>query len=306
MYKIGEHSFDGKSWENLIQLCLKDRYDDEQYQKVPATVSGDHGLEGFTLKTGIAFQCYCPEKNYDNKKLYDEQRKKITRDLNKLKKFESEIQKMLGSKKIKEWHFITPEYTNKQLLKHCRKKENDILDKNLSIIDNNFKIIIKDYDDYKKEIVRYTQLNELKADIYINENVEYDWDNHLPKYIENLKRKVNKILPENCTKEDRNILLEKFNTHYNRGLKIIEKLEKDYPIQYEKFIRLKNNRSEKIQKKSILNRDDNYKFYERIDNELENHLKEQLGKYFGDEGLEQLAEHLISEWLLICQLEFRR
>lgn len=125
MYKIEIGEFDGNSWEDLMQRCLKDKYEDELYQRMPATVNGDSGIEGFTLATGRVFQSYCPERQYEASELYKKQREKITTDLNKLIIFQKDLQKVLGNQLITEWHLVTPEFTNKALNAHCRAKEKE-------------------------------------------------------------------------------------------------------------------------------------------------------------------------------------
>ena len=70
MFNTKYGPFDGKTWEDLCQMIFKKKYEKESYQKIPAS-PGDFGLEGFTLSSGLAFQCYCPEKHYDRKELYE-------------------------------------------------------------------------------------------------------------------------------------------------------------------------------------------------------------------------------------------
>lgn len=60
------------------------KYEVEGYQEMSAHTDGDLGIEGFT-RTGVVFQCYCPDEEYDSTKLYEHQRDKITKDLGKLK-----------------------------------------------------------------------------------------------------------------------------------------------------------------------------------------------------------------------------
>lgn len=108
-------SFNGDSWENFCQLCFKTKYVSEGYQAMPADVRGDLGIEGFT-RTGKVFQCYCPDTNTSHIKLYEDQRDKITTDLNKLSKNKNVLPNYLGETIIKEWIFVTPEYSNKDLV----------------------------------------------------------------------------------------------------------------------------------------------------------------------------------------------
>ena len=72
MYNTKFGPYDGNSWEDLMQLCFRLKYESEYYQSIPAS-SGDCGIEGFT-KTGKVFQCYCPDNNMSSADLYEKQR----------------------------------------------------------------------------------------------------------------------------------------------------------------------------------------------------------------------------------------
>jgi|SRR5690554_2382719 len=149
-------AFDGDSWEGLCQLVLKSRYKDKQYQEMVAS-PGDFGIEGFTKIGGVSFQCYCPDNNYTQKELYEKQRDKITDDLGKLKKYEQDLKKRLGSVALKEWIFVTPIVTDNKLLKHAQCKQEEVVGWGLSIVDPEFRVILHDADFYAKEI------NEIQA-----------------------------------------------------------------------------------------------------------------------------------------------
>ena len=144
-------TFNGDSWEDLCQLIFKSKYMDRHYQEMVAS-PGDYGIEGFTKLDGIAFQCYCPDNHYTQKELYEKQRNKITKDLGKLRTNKAEIGSRLGPVKIKEWIFVTPLITDNNLLEHAQAKQEEVISWNLDIIDDNFKVIIRDADFYAKEI----------------------------------------------------------------------------------------------------------------------------------------------------------
>ena len=150
MYSTKFGPFEGDSWESLMQICFRLKYETEHYQPVPAS-SGDCGIEGFT-KQGKVFQCYCPGNNLDSKVLYEKQRDKITRDLGKLSIYEARVKAFLGDVKIKEWIFVTPEYRMNDIILHCNTKKEEIKALNMSIIDDNFEIVIHDIDNFIKEI----------------------------------------------------------------------------------------------------------------------------------------------------------
>ncbi|PEL58725.1 hypothetical protein CN570_28675 [Bacillus toyonensis] len=66
---------------------------------MPATFKGDMGIKVYT-RTGIVFQCYCPDEEYEPKKMYEAKRRKVTKDLGKLKLFKDALKSYLESMKI--------------------------------------------------------------------------------------------------------------------------------------------------------------------------------------------------------------
>jgi len=119
-------AFDGGSWERLCQLVFKRKFTDDGYTHIPAT-PGDYGLEGFTKTTGCGFQCYCPDKVYPPRELYEKQRDKITTDLKKLQIYEADLTKVLGTTKLRRWHLVTPSIAHNDLIKHAQAKETECL-----------------------------------------------------------------------------------------------------------------------------------------------------------------------------------
>jgi hypothetical protein len=65
------------------QSCLKIKHQQHNFKSVPADSGGDYGLDGYN-SIGDAYQCYCPEKEYTDKELYEHQRDKVTTDIQKL------------------------------------------------------------------------------------------------------------------------------------------------------------------------------------------------------------------------------
>jgi hypothetical protein len=143
--------FDGNSWERLCQLVFKRKFSDDGYIQIPAT-PGDYGLEGFTKTTGCGYQCYCPDKIYPAKDLYEKQRDKITTDLKKLLTNKADLLKILGPTKLRRWHLVTPVIAHNDLVKHAQTKEAEVRGWNLPILTPDFQVLIHDADHYATEI----------------------------------------------------------------------------------------------------------------------------------------------------------
>lgn len=309
MYKIEIGEFDGNSWEEIMQKCFKDKYENEHYQRMPANVKGDNGIEGLTIKTGKVFQCYCPNDHCETKVLTANQRKKIDTDLQKLIKYENDLKKVLGNQKIKEWHLVTPEFKDKSLIAHCREKEKEYREKNLAHLDSDFTILIKEYTDFHTELTRHLVLGKLKADISVDVPNNIDWNKCNSEHIKNLRRKITVLIDGQKVSEQEKIkkidkIVNSYVFFYQRGLKVINTLEKNFPDQYSKFIKIKQSQGENIETECMLSMLSKDRLFEKVQEDLIKALKEGLGENFEDAGIEQLSRRIIAEWLMLCPLDF--
>ncbi len=309
MYKCDIGFFDGDSWEDLIQRCLKDKYEEEHYQRFPSKVHGDYGLEGIARKTGKVFQCYCPEEQYETKTLTSKQKIKINDDLKKLIKNEKELKKILGENKISEWHLITPEYKDKSMVAYCKGKEDEYRSLKLDILADDFTVLIKEYTDYIIELKRHLQLLNLKLDISVSEDIEIDWSKCDSTHIQNLRGKLRYLIDlQSATDEEKDKktekLVEAFVKYYQRGIRAIDKLESLYPEQYERFERIKMMQGENVEEKCLLNMQDREELFQQVQSELLGALKEGLGDSFELSGIQQLSKRIVTEWLMLCPLNF--
>src|SRR5699024_8374965 len=195
---------DGDGWEILVHKILSKRYPDS-YNKVPAKFRGDLGVEGFTYK-GHAFQCYCPDGNPSSVELYENQRDKITKDINKFIQNENKLFKILDDIKIHRWKFVTPKVENKDLQKHCRKKERKVRDANCKHVNNGeFRIQIVDENNYISEINQLHDVHGLKYDAVIPEVDDSQiekWKSEENEFYTNLDNKLSKVVSEKEKKEE--------------------------------------------------------------------------------------------------------
>ena len=150
----------GEQWEKLCNSCYRIRYQEDGYQEIPAAYRGDGGIEGFT-KTGIVYQCYCPEKEYTDDELYKHMRDKMTTDISKFISTDYEkVLKGLGVRDVHKWQLVVPEYKDRRILEHAEKKRQEVLKyrdshkKQCSYIADDFVIDVKVATDFKVEISR--------------------------------------------------------------------------------------------------------------------------------------------------------
>jgi hypothetical protein len=135
--------WDPNDWEQHIQQVLKLRYAQPvgSYQHIPADIKGDCGLEGFAID-GTAYQCYACQNWTDFSVLLDHQKNKMTVDIGKLLKNEAELLTILGDIRIGIWNFVLPFWNDKELLKHARKKQMEVRDKQPKHVKTDFRITI--------------------------------------------------------------------------------------------------------------------------------------------------------------------
>lgn len=311
-----EGPLDGDSWENLSDACYRMRYQDQHYQKVQAVLGGDAGIEGYT-KTGIVYQCYCPERQYTDDDLYDHLRDKMTKDIAKLvnSKYAKRL-KELGIKDIKEWHFLIPQYKDPRILQHAETKRKEVLELKANnptqydYISNNFEIIIKVAEDFRVELTRIirTTLSDVKLNLAIYHDGEVDWEKCDSEKVSNIKRKVRAIM--NITEEDieeYKEVVEMYIESYIKGIEILKTLRVSYTEIYEDIYRLEQAYKKEVSIKTKMNMDSsiNYKILNEIMDSFENKLKDSFSTYLSLASIMELKVDLISGWLADCSMQFK-
>lgn len=304
MIKTTYDNFDGNSWEEFCQVCLKLKYESEGYQALPAW-QGDLGIEGFT-RTGKAFQCYCPDEDYEPQTLYEKQRNKITTDLGKLKKNELELKKYLNGVLIQQWIFLTPMYKNKELVKHCQTKASDLKNINLNILSKDFDVLIYDIDYFAAQIQIVKGMTNKKLEILADrdESKDINWKETNIDLVNNAVTKHGKIIPESPNKEEKINKLTNFTIgDFLDEQQLVTEWKNLIPNDYEKFLRLVSDYEKTVEEMCIIKTDENNLLYDRIKHELRERLK-QTFPYLEDITLEKLMKGVVADWILRCPINF--
>lgn len=306
MYATKCGPFNGDSWEDLIQICLRLKYESEQYQSIPAS-PGDFGIEGFT-KTGKVFQCYCPDNNITSSTLYEKQRDKITKDINKLSLYKDRLGQIFGGTKIKEWIFVTPEYRMNELVIHCNKKVEEIKLLNLPIIDDDFQIIIHDIGNFTKEIP--IALNGSGQKLMINPKVSdssnmTSWKEQENELVGNAIKKHTKRFPDNATGVTKKVneLTENTIKSYFDRESILSRWRSLHPQDYDKFLILVSQVEETVRERCMFPSDDNNALYRSLRSLVEEKLRDNF-TYLDDTTITNLTNGVVADWLLRCPLDF--
>lgn len=306
MYKTNIGNFDGNSWESFCQQCFRLKYENEGYQYIPA-IGGDYGIEGFT-RTGLVFQCYCPDNNSDSTKLYESQRDKITTDLKKLSEYEKQLKKYLGGITIKKWFFVTPEYSKKELVKHCMTKAEEMRKLNLSILDSNFDVLILDIDSFIKEIPIVLNYNNKGIDITSEEIADEEklqWVNTKISLVDNANKKNKMLINESTLNIDQKVdtLTSLIVKDRLDGDSIINRWKNIYPADYEKFLRVVDLIEQEVVITCINPTSDNMQRYHGFKDLVYNKLKNTF-TYLNEPTILSLRNKVIADWILNCPITF--
>lgn len=290
----------GDDWEDYCQKLLRLRYPD--YQEVPAQFGGDYGIEGFT-RSGLVFQCYCPDEDLSGKDLYDHQRKKITGDIGKLLRNASKIS-ALGAGIIREWHFLTPDYNNHALLSHCRSKEGEVRSRGLPNIDREFIIFVRIEDDYIPERQIYLgtgthrvqpSIEEPQADIL---EALLTSDNEI---VQNIKTKLERIEIEQSYRAN---LTRELVSGYVVGQSELETLNEKFPSTYKSILQLKSALGSQLAIRTLELSGNYGAMLSQTLKEYEGKLSKDFSGSLSGALISRLSLGAISEWLGICPLNF--
>lgn len=255
-------NMDGERWEELCDGCYRIRYQEDGYQKVPATANGDAGIEGFTNR--LVYQCYYPEGEYSDQQWYEKLRDKLTKDIGKFVNEEYAIKlKNLGVKNIREWHLVVPSYRDKRIIEHAKAKTDMVLEKKkenpelYSYISDDFEIRIKVAKDFTVEISQLVR--NFCLDIKLNTAIK-DSDIDLSKCesvkVENIKRKVKAVMGK--VEESDEHYIELVNTYikfYMRGIELMKIFSADFPEVYGDINELLLAYKKKVYSKTMFNSD---------------------------------------------------
>lgn len=277
------------------------RYPNE-YQEVPAQFGGDLGIEGFTC-SGLVFQCYCPDEDPSGRDLYESQRDKITKDINKLLKNAQQISE-LGAGIIKEWHFLTPRYNSRYLVSHCRIKEKEVKQKSLAEVDDDFRIFIKTEDDYIPE--RQVYLGTDGSCVQPSEEPDLDRleeflasDNSI---VSNIKNKLGRI--QQLASSTRAKLTKQLVSGYIVGNGELQMLNNKFPTTYKTVVQLKSAMESQLLIRTIPNLSNQGAILKEILDEYGGKLKDSFSGSLSTSLILILSTEAISDWLGRCPLDF--
>jgi hypothetical protein len=298
-----EKRIDGNEWQDLVHLWLTLRYQG-QYEKVPDEHIGDFGIEGFS-RDGKAYQCYAPKNPLQSGDLYGNQRAKMTRDINKFINNCTELQKLFGDLKIREWWFVTPEHRSARLTQHAEKKRKEVLENNVPYVHSEFFIHIATAEDFsiEKEAAINSQLQKLKIDGPSPDDIEIlEWSDENDQLVRTIDDKVCRLIG---TYDTRKILKlrNEIIRHYIAGQNRIDKLRDQSCGLYEKVIECKKDREKFLILECETSPDSPQLTLKNQLDQIENSLVDCIPNLH-KHSIREIAYGLINGWIIDCPLDF--
>ncbi len=299
-------AFDGNSWERLCQLVFKQKFAADGYIQVPAT-PGDYGLEGFTKTTGCGYQCYCPDKVYPPKELYDKQRDKITADLKKLQTNLADLTQVLGRTKLRRWYLVTPTIAHNDLIKHAQVKEAEVRGWNLSILEPDFQVLVHDADHYATEIQQMKLAVGEALDFGNLPAVLPELSDTSETYEKNIMRKTRtrlaKIGADKLENRVARLYAKTLREFLDHGPRL-KKINDTAPTVHSRLARLINGYEAEVDERCFTWEGTPQDLTDKIRDGLTERIVRELAPSIGETDAADIARMIVARWIAVCEIDY--
>lgn len=297
--------WDSDDWERHVHCLCRLRHGHKDYVQVPDEHGGDLGIEGFSTD-GVAYQAYAPETHLGVKELYEAQRDKITRDLEKFsRKNCSELTKLLGNTIIDRWILITPSHVSKSLIMHANSKAEKVRALSLSYVAANFRVMIQTEEDFPTELA--TVVGNVHATLpTMGETapdgaVVSDWKAENSQLTSNLVFKIGDLKGKSIDAADP--LVEDLTLKYLHSENILDEFRLHQPSSYEQ-LRAALAHREGMLSIEVATFCSSAKDLVKEQVEALKHDLERAVPRISVPDLDKLAWGTVGKWLLRCPLNF--
>ena len=293
-------NLDGPAWELYCEKVLRREFSFKNFVAIPHHDRGDHGLEFYTY-CGIIFQCYRPDPSYSMEEYKKKVKSKITTDLKKLKKYESQISDLLGGTIIKQWVLMIPENKSRELIKHCKKKEKDIVKVNISFIDNDaFKVQVETDDSFPSSARYARAYMDDVIDLTPEEPITVDaeaWKESNSTFYGNLCRKTEKL--GSNVEGIRDDLIKKYITVQ----RLLDAYRDEFPDLYDDLYNQAAANLEEIRNENLFIKSPTNEILSKLltkNREMISLVKQKISL----SNKEVISSGFIAQWLAECNMDF--
>lgn len=297
--------WDSDDWEQHVHCLCRLRHGHKDYVPVPDQHGGDLGIEGFSTD-GVAYQAYAPETRLGVKELYEAQRDKITRDLEKFStKNCVELKKLLGGTIIARWILITPSQVSKDLIKHANSKAEMIRTLSLSYVAADFRVMIQTEEDFPTELATVVGIVHATlptmATAPPDGTVVTGWKEENSILTSNLVGKISDLKGKIVDAEDQ--LVEKLTLEFLHSENILHEFHLQQPSSFER-LRAALTHREGMLEVEVATCSTNAKALRTSQVEgLKGDLQKAVPR-ISVADLDKLAWGTVGKWLLQCPLNF--
>jgi hypothetical protein len=131
----------GEDWEERFWGLLRRRYERAGLTRIPSTMGGDRGLEGFS-HDGIGYQCFADRDSMTLRHRTEKQKRKIRDDTNKLRDHQFDLRAILGGIVLDRWVLAVPEYHAAELVAYANGQATKVCGWGLPFIATGFRVVI--------------------------------------------------------------------------------------------------------------------------------------------------------------------
>jgi len=293
----------GNEWQQHIDLLLLRHHGPGNYQRIPDTVSGDAGLEGFCHNSGYAYQCYAAQGIYDAKKLYEKQRNKISADIGKLINNKQKLVPILGQTKLTRWVLVVPHFSNKDIISHAATKADEVRKAKLPYIAPGFAIHVITDDAFavERESLIKASLAQLQIPFIATDPQKISaFQAAHNTLISNLERKLHVLLAANAPAKGA-ALKEQLIRHHLSGQAALQHIQTTYPDTYSAMLQHKRIREAYLETEHLL--PGASKTLQAELQDYKNRLLKDI-KGLSETQADVFAWEAVVDWLLRCPLDF--
>jgi hypothetical protein len=292
-------------WEQWIDRLLKARYGHTGYQRVPARVRGDLGIEGYSTD-GCVYQCYSPTEPLSTEQRYAKHRIKMTEDIGKFIAYKDELSSLFSTMMIKRWILLIPLYDDKAILLHAAKKTEAVRAARLPYVDDDFRVHVADASYFEVEANALAAISPVLIAPLPNDPQPgdvTDWADANPQQLDVLDEKIARIpgLPAGKRAEFRDSLVER----YIHGQNTLHGFHEMWPELAEVIVQSKRARASSLALECALSTVPGNDLVLGVFRDYARQLQQSVS------GLPETTAHALGwdavvEWLFTCPLEIRQ
>ncbi|WP_413431810.1 hypothetical protein [Crateriforma spongiae] len=294
---------EGTEWQKWADQLLTEHYGPTSYVKIPDT-QGDGGIEGFSRPCGHAYQAYGADKTKSGKALYEAQRDKMTRDINKFITNKNLLAKLLGDVKISKWVLLVPTVGLKDLQSHANKMTQLVRDAKLPYVTDDFYVTYCDEDSFAKERDKITSYMQDSIAILApspDSSAVDEWHSENDALMQTLKEKIERLeanaTPQRVAKLQRQML--QWHLH---GRSLLSKLNELSPSTYERVFEAKTQYEQSLVAHELIAANARQQLREVMEG-FEKAVRE-AGRSLTNPNTRSLVCEAIADWMMRCPLDF--